>query len=194
MSLYSGVHTKESFWQLFVRPSIVFAYPAVFWATMVTAVTVGFLIVVTTNVAVGYGMAYHYGPAKVGLCFLSGVIGSIVAIVLGGVVIDQTSSSMARRNGGLREPEMRLPAMALVIITMPLALLLYEAGIEHHLSWIVPTIGLGLINFSIVAGGNVAIVYAIDCYKPITNEVTTAILGYKSVVGFILSFYTNQLV
>lgn len=192
MSLYSGTHTKEPFWQLLLRPFVIVAYPAVLWATMVTAVTVGFLIAVSTNVAIAFGEAYHYGPAQVGLCFLAGVIGSIVAIIFGGAVIDQMSSSMAKRNGGLREPEMRLPAMALVVITAPLALLLYGAGIQHHLSWIVPTIGLGLINFSIVTGGNVAIVYAIDCYKPVTNEVTTAILGYKSVVGFILSFYTNQ--
>lgn len=192
MVLFSGTHTNESFWQLFVRPFIVIAYPAVLWATMVTAVTVGFLIAVTTNVAIAYGEAYHFGPSKVGLCFLAGIIGSVIAIIFGGTVIDISSQRMAKRNGGLREPEMRLPAIALVCITAPLALLLYGAGIQHGLSWVMPTFGLGLINFSIVAGGNVAIVYAIDCYKPITMEVTTAILGYKSVVGFILSFYTNQ--
>jgi MFS family permease len=192
MALTSGVHTQESFWQLFVRPFIVVVYPAVGWATAVTAVTVGFLIAVTTNVAIAFGQAYHFGPSKVGLCFLSGIVGSILAIIFGGTIIDKASSRMAKKNGGIREPEMRLPAIIIVIITAPLALILYGVGIQHQLHWIVPTIGLGLINFSIVVGSNIGIVYAIDCYKPITAEVVTAILAYKSVLGFILSFYTNQ--
>jgi MFS family permease len=191
MSVYSGIHTKESFLHLFIRPFIVIAYPAVLWSTLVTAVTVGFLIAVTTNVAIAYGMAYHFGPAKVGLCFLAGVIGSILGVLFGGVVLDKFSQRRAKANGGVREPEMRLPAIAIVLVASPLALVLYGGGVAHNWHWIVPTIGLGLINFGIVVGTNVALVYAIDSYKPIGNEVVTAILGYKAVVGFLFSFYTN---
>jgi hypothetical protein len=77
------------------------------------------------------------------------------------------------------------------LITAPLALTLFGASIQYGWHWIVPTVALGLMNFSLVVGTNVAIVYAIDCYKPVGNEVVTAIFGYKSAIGFILSFYTN---
>jgi hypothetical protein len=191
MALFSGIHTHESFLKLFIRPFLVIAYPAVLWATLAFAGTIGFLVAVTSNVALAYGVAYGFDASQVGLCFLGGVVGSFVGII-GGPLIDVYSGWAAKRNGGLREPEMRLPAIIPALFITPLGLALYGAGIAHKMHWIVPTIGVGCLNFGIVEGTNVAIVYAIDCYKPIANEVVTGILAYKSAVGFLLSFYTNE--
>jgi MFS family permease len=192
LNFFSGIHTQESMLQLFIRPFITIAYPAVLWATLVCAGTIGFLVAVTTNVAIAYGKGYGFGPSQVGLCFLAGIIGSAAGIVVGGSFPDWLSKRLAKRNGGIREPEMRLWAIAPTLISAPLALALFGAGIQHQWHWIVPTIGLGLINFSIVSGTNVAIVYAVDVYKPIANEALTAILAYKAAIGFLLSFYTNE--
>lgn len=192
MALFSGIHTQESIFQLFVRPFIVIAYPAVAWATLVNAGTVGFLVAVTTNVAIAYAKAYQFGASQVGLCFIAGIIGSLAGIVLGGALIDRYSQYVARRNGGIREPEMRLPMIIFALISAPLALALFGAGVQNNWPWIGPTVGLGLLSFSIVSGTNVATVYAIDCYKPIATEAVTAILAYKAAVGFLLSFYTNE--
>ncbi len=87
---------------------------------------------------------------------------------------------------------MRLPAIIPSIFTAPLGLVLYGAGIHFRLHWIVPTLGIAVSNWTIVAGPVVALVYAVDSYKPITEEVVTCILGYKSLLGFLLSFYTNK--
>lgn len=178
--------------RLFVRPFIVIAYPAVLWATLVNAGTVGFLVAVTTNVAIAYGKAYNFGPSQVGTCFLAGIVGSLLGILVGGSFIDRYSARVAKRNSGVREPEMRLPTILPTLISAPLALALFGAGIQHDMHWIVPTLGLGLLNFSIVCGTNVATVYAIDCYKPIATEAVTGVLAYKAAVGFLLSFYTNN--
>ena len=48
-----------------------------------------------------------------------------------------------------------------------------------------------LVNFAIVQGTNVALVYVIDAYRPVAGEVTLAVMGFKSLFGFLLSFYTN---
>jgi hypothetical protein len=191
LRLFSGTHTKESYLQLFIRPFIAIAYPAVLWATLVCAGTIGFLVAVTTNVAIAYGKGYGFQPHQVGLCFIAGIIGSVAGIFLGGNFTDWLSKRLAKRNHGVREPEMRLWAITPTLITMPLALILFGVGIQHQLPWIVPTIGLGLLNFSIVSGTNVALVYAVDVYKPIATEAVTAVLAYKAAVGFLLSFYTN---
>lgn len=192
LALFNGqTYTEESFVKLLIRPFLVIAYPAVLWAAFCFAGTIGFLVAVTTNVAIAYNAGYGFGPANVGLCFVAGLIGSVVGIAFGGQLSDWISKRSTKKNKGLREPEMRLPALSQAIITSPLALALFGAGIQNHWHWIVPTIGLGLLNFSIVSGTNVALVYAIDCYKPISSEVVTAILGYKAAIGFLLSFYTN---
>jgi hypothetical protein len=47
------------------------------------------------------------------------------------------------------------------------------------------------VNFSIVQGTNVCLVYVIDAYRPVAGEITLAVMGFKSLFGFLLSFYTN---
>lgn len=48
------------------------------------------------------------------------------------------------RNGGIREPEFRLPAMCISLITAPLGLVLYGVGVQNKMSFMVPVLGLGL--------------------------------------------------
>ncbi len=47
------------------------------------------------------------------------------------------------------------------------------------------------VNFAIVQGTNVCLVYVIDAYRPVAGEITLAVMGFKSLFGFLLSFYTN---
>lgn len=46
---------------------------------------------------------------------------------------------------------MRLVAIGPNIILGPLALILYGVGIDKKLHWIVPTIGLALLNYAIAS-------------------------------------------
>jgi hypothetical protein len=47
------------------------------------------------------------------------------------------------------------------------------------------------VSFSIVQATNVCLVYVIDAYRPVAGEITLAVMGFKSLFGFLLSFYTN---
>lgn len=108
------------------------------------SVTIGFLVAVTSNVAPAYTTAYGFSAWQTGLCFFSSIIGSIIGIFIGGHFSDRMADWFTKRNGGLREPEMRLPSIGVSLITTPLALVLFGVGIEYKLHWICPTIGLGL--------------------------------------------------
>lgn len=205
--------TDESLLKLFLRPLGLICLPPVLWAALVESVTIGFLVAVTSNVDVAFEAAYGFQPWQVGLCFFAAVIGSIIGIPAGGHLGDVIADYFTKRNGGIRDPEMRLPAMIPSLIAAPLALVLYGAGIQHGYHWICPTIGLGLrkappsltslpltirltnsslVNFAVVQGTNIALVYVIDAYRPVAGEITLAVMGFKSMFGFLLSFYTNQ--
>ncbi|KAK3337295.1 major facilitator superfamily domain-containing protein [Cercophora scortea] len=184
--------THESLLKLILRPLGLIFLPPVLWSALVESVTIGFLVAVTSNVDVAFEATYGFASWQVGLCFIAALIGSIIGIPAGGQFGDMVADWLTKRNGGVRDPEMRLPAMIPSLITAPLALILYGVGIEHQLHWICPTIGLGLLNFSIVQGTNVCLVYVIDAYRPVAGEVTLAVMGFKSLFGFLLSFYTNN--
>ncbi|KAI6374364.1 hypothetical protein MCOR25_003153 [Pyricularia grisea] len=172
LKVFSGVHTRESIWRIAVRPFGLILLPPVLWAALVESVTIGFLVAVTSNVDVAFEGTYNFESYQVGLCFISGVIGALIGIFAGGHLSDWVADVLTRRNGGVREPEMRLPAMIPPLITTPLALVLFGVGIEHKLHWICPTIGLGLRT-------NVCLVYVIDAYRPVAGEITLAVMGFK---------------
>ncbi|KAF4630332.1 hypothetical protein G7Y89_g7797 [Cudoniella acicularis] len=188
LRVYSGVYTSENLWTLFSRCIVLIVLPPVLWSAMIMSVTIGFLVAVTSNVAPAYSTTYGFAAWQTGLCFIAALVGSIIGIVVGGHMGDWVADWFTKRNGGLREPEMRLPAIVISLITAPLASILYGVGIQYQLHWICPTIGLGLLNFSIVQATNISLVYVIDVYRPIAGECTVTVMAAK---WFLLSFYTN---
>ncbi|KAF5689956.1 transcription factor Pig1p [Fusarium circinatum] len=191
LSLYSGTHTKESILKLFFRPVVLLTLPPVFWATLVMSVTIGFLVAISSNFAVAFSATYGFKPWQAGLCFISCPIGAGVGAFFGGHFSDMVADRLTRKNGGIREPEMRLPAILISFVVAPLSLVLYGVGIDRNWHWIVPTLGLGLLNLAIVQATNVSLVYTIDSYRPVAGELAVTQLAFKSAFGFLLSFYTN---
>jgi len=179
LRIFSGTYTEESLWTLFVRPFALILLPPILWCSLVQSVTIGFIVAVTSNVASAYSTAYNFKPYETGLCFFAAIIGALIGIFCGGTIGDKTADFFTKRNGGIREPEMRLPAMIFSLISTPLSLILYGVGIQNHLHWMCPTVGLALLNFSVVQGTNVALVYTIDSYRPIAGEVTLTTMAFK---------------
>ncbi|EFX04904.1 cycloheximide resistance protein [Grosmannia clavigera kw1407] len=184
-------YTEESFWRMFIRPFGLILLPPVFWATIVMSVTIGFLVAVVSNFASAFSATYDFETWQSGLCFVSAIVGCVFGTFAGGPFSDWVADYFTRRNGGIREPEMRLPAIIPSVIAAPMALALYGVGIGNSLHWMVPTFALGLLSFAISQGTNVSFVYCIDSYRPVAAEVTVAQLAFKSCFGFLLSFYTN---
>ncbi|KAK0631993.1 major facilitator superfamily domain-containing protein [Immersiella caudata] len=183
--------TTEPLHKLVLRPLGLICLPPVLWAALVQSVTIGFLVAISSNIDLAFHNTYGFESWQVGLCFVAAIIGSFIGIPAGGHLADIIADWYTTRNGGVRDPEMRLPTMIPSLVAMPLSLILYGVGIEKGLHWIVPTIGVGLLSFSIVQGTNVCLVYVIDAYRPVAGEITLAVMGFKSLFGFLLSFYTN---
>ncbi|KKY16834.1 putative mfs transporter [Phaeomoniella chlamydospora] len=191
LSLYNGKLTNESLARLFIRPVMLLVAPPILWATLVMSVTIGFLVAISSNFASAFSATYNFEAWQSGLCFISGLLGSLIGIFFGGHISDWVANIFTKRNGGIREPEFRLPAVTIGMIASPLGLLLYGFGIEDKLHWMVPTLGLGFLSFAIAQATNVTLVYIIDSYRPIAGETVVTQLAFKAAFGFLLSFYTN---
>lgn len=139
--------TNESLLKMFVRPFALIILPPVLWAALVQSVTIGFLVAVSSNVDPAFEQAYRFQPWQVGLCFFAAVIGSLLGLPAGGKLGDLCADYLTKRNGGIREPEMRLPIIMISAITAPLSLVLFGVGIQHHLHFLCPTIGLALCKW-----------------------------------------------
>jgi MFS family permease len=108
------------------------------------SVTIGFLVAVTSNVAPSFQAYYGMEPWQTGLCFVAAILGSLIGIWVGGGFSDRVADYFTKRNGGIREPEFRLPAMTVALITGPLSLVFFGVGINNEVHWMMPVVGLGL--------------------------------------------------
>ena len=144
LRIFNKTMTDEGLLKLVVRPLGLICLPPVLWAALVQAATIGFLVAISSNIDVAFHTTYGFESWQVGLCFIAAIIGSIFGIPAGGHLADTIADRLTKRNGGVRDPEMRLPTMIPSLITMPLSLVLYGVGIEHGLHWMCPTIGLAL--------------------------------------------------
>ncbi|KAK4083541.1 uncharacterized protein Triagg1_1203 [Trichoderma aggressivum f. europaeum] len=177
--VFKAASTKENLVKMMIRPFGLIVLPPVLWSALALAVTIGFLVAVSSNSASAFNTTYGFASYQVGLCYIAGVIGSLLGLPAGGHLGDKVADILTKRNGGIREPEMRLPAVMISAITAPLALVLYGVGIQYKLHWICPTIGIGLLNFSITQANTICIVYVIDSYRPVAGEITLAVTGFK---------------
>jgi MFS family permease len=142
--VFKTAGTSENFFKMMIRPFGLIILPPVLWAALSLAVTIGFLVAVTSNSAAAFNETYGFASYQVGLCYIAAVIGSLIGLPAGGYLSDKVANILTKRNNGIREPEMRLPAVMISAITAPLALVLYGVGIQYKLHWICSTIGLGL--------------------------------------------------
>ncbi|KAF4629520.1 hypothetical protein G7Y89_g8627 [Cudoniella acicularis] len=203
--------TRESLWKMFIRPFGLIMLPPVIWAMLVMSVIIGFNVAISSScehsspatlspskihadvikVANDLEQAYGFTSFQSGLCFIGSLVGGILGIPAGGPVGEAVANYFTIRNNGIREPEFRLPAIAISVVTAPLSLVLYGVGIQYKLSPAVPIFGLSLLSFSSGQAINISFVYTLDAYSPVSGEVTIAQLAFKSIIGFGLSAATN---
>ena len=87
-------------------------YPIVFWAAMTMGAAANALLVV--NLIQSQALAappYNFDPASVGYANFALVVGGIIALVCAGPFSDFVAMRATKKNHGIREPEMRLPAL-----------------------------------------------------------------------------------
>lgn len=194
---YNGRLHRDNWFRVAVRPFILYTYPAVLWSSVVYACSVGWLIVLSESVAVIYRSrdTYNFSALSAGLIYLSPFIGGVIGTAVAGKVSDIIVRAMARRNGGLYEPEFRLVMAAPVAVSTVIGLMGFGWSAQIHDSWIVPTIFFGIISFGCSLGSTTAITFCVDSYRQYAGEALVTLNFTKNIMhGLVFSlFFTSWL-
>jgi hypothetical protein len=189
---WNGLLTKTSWFRVMLRPFILFAYPSVLWSTLVYSLSVGWLIVLSESVASIYRnkASYNFSALGTGLVYLSPFIGGILGTVVAGKVSDIVVRFMARRNGGVYEPEFRLVMAAPVAIATATGLMGFGWSAQERDKWIVPTIFFGIISFGCTLGSTTAITFCVDSYRQYAGEALVTLNFSKNIFhGLVFSLF-----
>ncbi|KAF7718728.1 Uncharacterized protein PECH_004290 [Penicillium ucsense] len=192
LRVWNGRIAHDKWWKVALRPFILFAYPAVLWSSVVYALSVGWLIVLSECVAVIYESSEYYGftALQTGLIYISPFVGGLLGTAVAGKVSDIVVRYMTRRNGGIYEPEFRLVMALPIAISTTIGLMGFGWSAQLMNSWIVPTIFFGVISFGCCLGSTTAITFCVDSYRSYAGEALVTLNFSKNVLhGLIFSLF-----
>jgi hypothetical protein len=113
------------------------------------------------------------------------LVGALIGLATAGPLSDWLSARSTRRNAGIREPEMRLPAMIPYILIMYLGNIVVAVGWEHHWPWeAIVLIGFTCAGIQVAALPAIVSTYAVDSYKPVAGSLFVSITVNKNVWGY----------
>lgn len=191
---WHGRLNSDSWLKVMIRPFILFCYPAVLWSAAVYSCAVGWLIVVSESVAVIYREKYyHFNALGTGLVYISPFIGGILGTAVAGKVSDIIVKAMAKRNGGLYEPEFRLVMALPIAISTVIGLMGFGWSAEERDHWIVPTVFLGIISFGCCLASTTAITFCVDSYRQYAGEALVTLNFSKNIFhGLVFSLFVTE--
>lgn len=182
LRIWNGRLASDKWLRILVRPLILFAYPAVLWSSTVYSLSVGWLIVLSEAVAHIYQDrdSYNFSKLATGLVYISPFVGGILGTAVAGRVSDVIVRFMARRNGGVYEPEYRLVMAIPIALCTAAGLMGFGWSAEERDAWIVPTIFFGIISFGCCLGSTTSITFCVDSYRQYAGEALVTLNFSKS--------------
>ncbi|KAL4811665.1 major facilitator superfamily domain-containing protein [Aspergillus spinulosporus] len=188
--------TPEPQWkQLLVRdllvPVYAFLFPIILWAGLNVAGPANLLLYWNlTESGVLSAPPYGFSPSSVGYSNFAFVAGGLVGLATAGPFSDWIAARAATRNSGIREAEMRLPALIPYFITTVVGVVIGGIGYDRQWDWpIIIVVGYGLTGLCVTAVPTIVISYAVDCYKPISGEIMVVATVIKNTCGFAMSYW-----
>lgn len=141
----------------------------------------------TASIILG-GAPYHFSAAIVGLCYIACIIGVTFASLFTGVFSDWFVIRMARRNGGVFEPEQRLWLFAAATVLLPAGAILWGVGAAHGVHWFGLLFAMFLISMCNACGISLSLAYLVDSYREIAGDALATCIIVRNTMSFAIGY------
>jgi MFS family permease len=164
-------------WKTFARHSyqpffILISVPGVAYSSCVYAVLLAWSTVMTAALST-YMLdpPYNFSATGIGLMNLAPFIGTTIGCLIVGPFSDWLIVRLARRKGGIYEPEMRLWAFVPFIPFQVAGAFWFGYALQDGQSWVAVAMAFGLCNFGSGPLSSIALTYITDAYNEVSNTI-----------------------
>ncbi|KAF2767803.1 MFS general substrate transporter [Teratosphaeria nubilosa] len=166
-------------WKLFAFPIVEFSAFVVSWSCS------SFLTLNLTQSQCFAAPPYNYNSQSIGFMNFAILVGALIGLATAGPFSDWVSARATKKNRGIREPEMRLPAMIPYVLLMMFGNFIVAFGYEQKWPWeAIVIIGYTCAGIQVAALPAMATTYAVDSYKPVAGSLMVAITVNKNLWGY----------
>ncbi|KAJ5538897.1 Major facilitator superfamily domain general substrate transporter [Penicillium frequentans] len=128
---------------------------------------------------------YNFSSQTIGFFNFAILVGAFIGLATNGPFSDWISMRATRKNKGIREPEMRLPAMVIYVVIMIIGNFVVAFGYEYKWDWrVIVIIGYTAAGIQVAALPAIVSTYAVDSYKPVAGSIFVAITVNKNLWGY----------
>ena len=167
-------------------------YPPIMWVGLLIGVVSGATVMESVVSSLRLrSQPYFFNSGLVGTFQVAGFVGAMIGFFLGGRLIDYLAASFTRRNRGVREPEMRLPALLIPGFCGTVGMIIMGVCFQDSLAWIGSATGLALVGLCITCTNNIGVTYAVDSYLAFSGEVITVVFVIRNTISCLVALYSN---
>ncbi|BGP21868.1 hypothetical protein JCM10295v2_000743 [Rhodotorula toruloides] len=192
LSIFSGTfHDDRSFMDLALEPVRALASPVVLFSIITYGLAVTLLVVIATGSAQVYFGVYQFGPAGVGNTYIAALVADFLAAAVVGPLTDYSARQLSAANGGIFEPEFRLPVMLAYFLFGGAGFIGFGMSIRNHASFWAPICLSGLLNAGITIGCHGVLAYVVECHRHSSDAAFGAVIFGKNALSAIFTSFTN---
>ncbi|KAF9889383.1 hypothetical protein FE257_007493 [Aspergillus nanangensis] len=131
---------------------------------------------------------YNFTPGQIGLMSLPSFIGITIGTIPSGLLSDRLVLWLAKRNGGLFEPEMRLWILLAFAPFAPAGILMFGYAIDRKDPWMIVAVGYALYGFGMAPISSASLTYLTDAYSDIVADCLVGVTFVRNLLATIFIF------
>lgn len=188
LRLFTGRHSEASVFRVFLRPFILFMYPAIGMTLLTYGIMITWYVVFSIVIGITFvAPPYNFTVSQVGLINLSPLIFSIIGEVVSGPLNDAICLYLTKKNKGIYEPEFRLVLMTVVAITGAVGFFGFGLTVHYQTHWSGPVLTYGITSLSLAFVSTCMFGYVLDSH-PNLNEEAFVVINARAILGFGMTY------
>ncbi|KID98746.1 MFS transporter, partial [Metarhizium majus ARSEF 297] len=166
-------------------PLKLFTFPIVLFVSFVVSWSLSCVLILNLTQSQVFAAPPYNLSSQSGLPTFAMVVGGLIGLATAGPFSDWVSARATARNNGIREPEMRLPALVPYVLVMALGQIITAVGYQNKWPWpVIVVLGYTCSGIQMAGLPSISSTYGVDSYKPAAGSLFVAITVNKNLWGY----------